>query len=569
MIRRVRIRRRQGSAVDLPGLHPVAARVLAARGLDRSPDYSLARLLPPKMGGLADACAILEKALADKARILIVGDFDADGATGTALAVRGLRAMGAASVDWLVPDRFRHGYGLSPELVDEIADPVPDVLITVDQGVSSLTGVNRARDRGMQVIVTDHHLPGESLPAADAIINPNLHDESFPSGALAGVGVMFYLLMAFRARLRAAGWFKGTSEPRLDAWLDLVALGTVADLVPLDENNRCLVHQGLVRVRAGQCTPGVRALLEIAGRNLRHVTASDLGFAAAPRLNAAGRLEDMGVGIRCLLADSEAEARDLAARLDELNRERQAIQLDMQQVAEAQAAELAAGVSGDVSGLCVFDPEWHQGVVGLVAGRLMERLQRPVIAFAPSEAGSNELKGSGRSPAGVHMRDLLVEIDATRPGLIPRFGGHARAAGLSLQREDLEAFQEAFDHKLRGMEFDDEVVWSDGEIEPENLGVETAAALDAAGPWGQGWPEPVFDGRFRVLERRVVGEKHLKLRVRPESGGPEIEAIAFGAGNLCHSELQEPLHVTYCLEINRWRGRVAPQLRIRHLVERD
>ncbi len=566
-IRRVRIRRREKPKHALAGLHPVVSRVLAMRGLKTPPDYSLRHLLPPRLGGMDRACELLMGAISNNARICVVGDFDADGATGTALAVHGLRALGAGRVDWLVPDRFRHGYGLSTDLVGELASPLPEVLVTVDQGVSSHAGIALARELGIRVIVTDHHLPGETLPPADAIINPNLADEQFPSGALAGVGVMFYLLMGLRARMRDAGHFRNGREPRLDQWLDLVALGTVADLVPLDENNRRLVHHGLARIRAGQCLPGLRALLEVAGRNLRHVQAADLGFAAAPRLNAAGRLDDMGVGVRCLLATRESSARELAGELDTLNRDRQSLQQEMQEMAERQAQELAEGLDGELPGLCVFDPQWHQGVVGLVAGRLMERLQRPVFAFAPAENGGSELKGSGRGPDGLHLRDLLVDIDARQPGLIRRFGGHARAAGLTIDRSRFEEFRNRFNKHIQAIEFEDEYVRTDGELSAAELSLETAQALADAGPWGQGWPEPLFDGAFRVVERRVVGEKHLKLRLSPTERGPAIDAIAFRAGHLCHRDLPDPLHVVYSLEVNRWQGRVTPQLNIRHLVD--
>ncbi|MEN1729674.1 MAG: DHHA1 domain-containing protein, partial [Pseudomonadota bacterium] len=366
------------------------------------------------------------------------------------------------------------------------------------------------------------------------------------------------------------GWFADRSEPRLDAWLDLVALGTVADLVPLDENNRRLVHQGLARMRAGRLSPGLAALLEVAGRNLRHVDAADLGFAAAPRLNAAGRLDDMSVGIRCLLADTEEEGWSLARSLDQLNAERQAIQADMQKEAEAQAkklaAELAEGNSENLKGMCVFNPAWHQGVVGLVAGRLMERFQRPVIAFAPAEAGGDELKGSARSPANVHMRDLLVDIASASPGLIERFGGHARAAGLSLGADRLDDFRDAMMAQLDSVEFSLEEVETDGVLEAQEVSVAVAEALAEAGPWGQAWPEPLFDGQFKVIDRRIVGQSHLKLRLQSVGGGPVLDAIAFRAGELCHQELPEPFHVTYRLEVNRFRGRVSAQLNIQHLV---
>jgi len=574
VIRSVAIRRRAPSRDGPTDAHPVVARVLAGRGLERLPDYRLSGLLPPTLGGLERATELLEEALAEAQRIVVVGDFDADGATGTALAVRALKAMGAGPVDWVVPDRFRHGYGLGETLVEEIAPGRPDLLVTVDQGISSIDGVDRAKAKGIRVIVTDHHLPGQQLPRADAIVNPNLEGDPFPSGALAGVGVMFYTLMALRARLRASGWFTHRPEPRLDAWLDLVALGTVADLVPLDENNRRLVYQGLSRIRARRVSPGIAAILELAGRNLQHTQAADLGFAAAPRLNAAGRLDDMGIGVRCLLADSEEEAWSFARQLDQLNSERQAIQADMQAAAEQQAEALADELGQRLGGseaaipnaLCVHDSGWHQGVVGLVAGRLMERFQRPVIAFAPADGGAGELKGSARSPAGVHMRDLLVAIDVAHPGLIDKFGGHARAAGLSLPAGKLERFRAALSQQLSAVDFGLEQVETDGPLSETEFSIESAEALVAAGPWGQDWPEPLFDGQFELVDRRIVGRVHLKMRLRPLGGGPVLDAIAFRAGVLCHQELPNPLHLTYRLELNRFRGRVQAQLNIQHMV---
>lgn len=564
MIRRVGVRRRPGGPPVSGLANPVIARVLGARGLERAPDYSLSKLLPPVLNGLDEAVEILSDAIRHGRRILVVGDFDADGATGTALAVRALTAMGAADVRWRVPDRFRHGYGLSPELAAECLELKPAVLITVDQGVSSLEGVEVARRAGIEVIVTDHHLPGPELPAASSIINPNLPGDPFPSNHLAGVGVMFYLLIALRAGLRDQA---RTTPVRLDAYLDLVAVGTVADMVVLDENNRRLVFQGLRRIAARRCAPGIAALMEVAGRNLGHVTAADLGFAVAPRLNAAGRLEDMGIGIRCLLEDHPVRAMELARRLDAINRDRRAVQAAMTETAEAQARILLERLDGADCGLCVYDENWHQGVVGLVASRLCERLQRPVIAFAPAEDGSLELKGSCRSPAGVHMRDLLVQIDHAHPGLIDRFGGHSRAAGLSLAASRLEAFRAAFQKIAGQLEFTADEVLSDGELAPHELCLDTAAALDAGGPWGQGWPEPLFDGRFRALDRRVLGHEHLKLRLQHVAGGAPLDAIAFRAGRLAHGELPDPLCVTYRLEVNRWMGKVRAQLVIQHLVE--
>lgn len=543
----------------------MVARVLAGRGLDTPPDYSLGRLLPPRFAGMGAAVDLLAEAVTGGRRILVVGDFDADGATGTALAVRALRAMGATDVVWRVPDRIRHGYGLSPGLVAECRRLDPWLLVTVDQGISSFAGVEAARAAGIRVVVTDHHLAPPELPRADAIVNPNCPGDPFPSKCLAGVGVMFYTMTALRGRLRDAGWFRDRG-PRLDSLLDLVAVGTVADLVPLDENNRLLIWQGLQRIRAGRACAGVQALLEVAGRNTRTVEAADLGFAVGPRLNAAGRLEDMGIGIRCLLADDEKNARALAEQLDDINRDRRALQADMTETAERQVEDMLAALEGDCKGLCVFDPDWHAGVVGLVAARLKERLQRPVVAMAPAGDGSDEIKGSGRSPGGVHMRDLLVDIDTTHPGLIDRFGGHARAAGLSLTRDRVDAFRNAFEAAVEGYSFEAESVWSDGELPGEYLDVETARALSEAGPWGQEWPEPLFDGSFRVADRRIVGGSHLKLVLQPAGGGEPVEAIAFGGAPLAGQDLPSPLHVTYRLEINRWRGRIQSQLNIQHLV---
>lgn len=563
MIRRVRVHRRRVPA-PIAGLHPVAGRVLAARGCTAPPVLDLATMLPPTLADLDAAASLLADAVEQGRRILVVGDFDADGATGTAVAVRGLRGLGAADVFWRMPDRMKHGYGLSTKLAEECLAMNPDVLVTVDHGISSIAGVARVREAGVQVLVTDHHLPGPELPAADVIVNPNRADCDFPSPNLAGVGVLFYVLIGLRAELRKRGH---DASFRLDGLLDLVALGTVADLVRLDENNRRLVRQGLDRIRRRHCAPGVAALLEVAGRNLAHVTAADLGFIAGPRLNAAGRLDDISIGIRCLLTDNADEAMALAGELDRFNRDRQQLQSDMVETAQQLAAELTADLDGDCGGLCLFDPAWHPGVVGLVASRICEQLQRPVIAFAPAEPGSEELKGSCRSPASVHMRDLLADLDAGQPGLIDRFGGHARAAGLSLDAPKLDAFRAAFDDHVAALDFPPDAVRTDGPLAGKELTIETAEALADAGPWGQGWEEPLFDDRFRVLERRVVGSDHLKMLLEPLAGGPALEAIAFRAGDWCHRDLPDPLHVTYRLEVNRWRGKVTPQLNIQHWVE--
>lgn len=562
-MRAVQIKRRPVGALAEGCDSPVVSRVLAGRGCERAPDYALSGLLPPSLGGLDTACGLLADAIEQQRRLLVVGDFDADGATGTAVAVRGLRGLGASDVRWRMPDRVIHGYGLSEKLARECLDDQPDVVITVDHGVSSHAGVDCLRSAGVEVIVTDHHLPGPQLPGASALVNPNLPGDPFPSPNLAGVGVMFYTLIALRAELRKRGH---APEFRLDSLLDLVALGTVADLVKLDENNRRLVHQGLLRIRARRCQPGLAALLEIGGRNLAHVSAADLGFVAGPRLNAAGRLDDISIGIRCLLEDDESRSGEHAETLDALNRDRQQLQAEMTQQAVTIADQMLEQLDSAPCGYCLSDPDWHPGVVGLVASRICEQRRRPVIALAPAGDDSDEWKGSCRSPEGVHMRDLLVAVDAAQPGLMERFGGHARAAGLSLPGARLQEFQAAFTQQADKLEFAPDQVCSDGDLSAKELSVETAQALIDAGPWGQGWDEPLFDGRFRVLERRVVGQGHLKLLLEPASGGPPLDAIAFRAGALCHNELPDPFHVTYRLEINRWRGRVTPQLNIQHRV---
>jgi len=564
MIRRVQVKRRK-PAVPLDGCDsPVVARVLAGRGCNTLPDYSLSSMLPPDLSGVESAAGLLADCIMGGRRIAVVGDFDADGATGTALAVRGLKALGAGDVVWRMPDRVRHGYGLGEKLAGECLADQPALVVTVDHGISSHAGIELLRTAGVEVLVTDHHLPGPELPRASAIVNPSLPGETFPSRHLAGVGVMFYTLIALRAELRRRG---SANNFRLDGLLDLVALGTVADLVRLDENNRRLVHQGLKRIRARRCQPGVAALLEIGGRNLAHVGAADLGFIAGPRLNAAGRLDDISVGIRCLLEDDPARAMELARELDRLNRERKDIQAEMTEQARTIADEMLAAVSGEPGGYCLHDATWHPGVVGLVASRICEQQRRPVVALAPAGDGGAEWKGSCRSPEGVHMRDLLAAIDAEHPGVIDRFGGHARAAGLSLEENRIDDFRAAFERHVGKLEFPADSVLSDGELSGPELDLVTAEALDAAGPWGQGWEEPLFDGRFRVLERRVVGEAHLKLTLEAPGGGPVIDAIAFRAGELCHRELPDPLHVTYRLGINRWRGNTSLQLIIQHLVE--
>lgn len=557
------IRRREPVAeCEIPAsLHPVLRHVFARRRLQSADElhYGLDALrAPEQLGGIGAAAQLLAEHL-DR-RILVVGDFDADGATSSALALLGLRMLGARHVDFLVPDRFRFGYGLTPEIVALAAAREPDLIVTVDNGISSVAGVDAARARGIKVLVTDHHLPGSSLPAADVIVNPNLPGDPFPSKALAGVGVMFYVLLGLRKFLREQSRLP-QPEPNLANLLDIVALGTVADVVPLDHNNRVLVHQGLQRIRAGRCRPGIRALIEIARRDCARMNAADLGFAIGPRLNAAGRLEDMSVGIECLLTDDPGHARHLAAQLDQLNRDRRDIEQQMQQ--EALAAVEALALDADLPlGLCLHEPGWHQGVVGLVASRIKDRVHRPVFAFA-ADGDTPQLKGSARSIPGVHIRDVLDAIATRYPGLIEKFGGHAMAAGLSLAADRLDAFATALNEELaRWISADDlrGVLASDGELLPEHLGLECAEALRAAGPWGQAFPEPVFDGEFELCDRRIVGERHLKMKLA--AGDVILDAIAFNA-----AEFADCRHVraVYRLDVNEWQGRRSAQLVIEHL----
>lgn len=562
------VRRAPPAEVPLHGLPPVLARVYAARAVQSSADLdaSLARLLAPeRLMGVDAATALLSDAVRAGKRIMVIADFDADGATSCAVALRALRAFGAGDVRFLVPNRFDYGYGLTPEIVAVAAREQPDVLITVDNGMSSIEGVASARARGMHVLITDHHLPGAALPDADAIVNPNQPGCPFPSKHLAGVGVIFYVMLALRARLRALDWFaqRGIPEPNLAALLDLVALGTVADVVTLDRNNRVLVAQGLARINRGKACAGIRALLEVAGRREGRLSASDLGFCIAPRLNAAGRLQDMAMGIACLLTDDPGVAQQYARQLDVLNRERRGIEQEMQ--AQAARALDALALDGAVlpHGLCLFDDAWHQGVIGILAGRLKDRLHRPVIAFAP--ATETEIKGSARSVPGLHIRDALDAVAARHPQLLHKFGGHAMAAGLSLRREHFAPFCEAFDDEVRRHLSESDLcgqVTSDGALEPDEMTLELAQALRAGGPWGQGFPEPVFDGRFQVLERRVVGEKHLKLLLRPVEGGKPVEAIAF---NRSLSDPCREVHAAYRLDVNDYQGYRSVQLVVEYL----
>ncbi len=555
------------------GLHPVLARVFRRRGVRslRELDYSLRNLAPVEaLKGIERAVSVLEESLQKGHSVLIVGDFDADGATSTALAVRALRGMGAARVEYLVPNRFEYGYGLTPEIVAVAARRKPDLIVTVDNGISSIAGVEAARAEGIPVLITDHHLPGERLPEAAAIVNPNQPGDRFPSKNLAGVGVIFYLMLALRARLRETGWFasRGLDEPNLAELLDLVALGTVADVVPLDYNNRILVAQGLARIRGGHCCAGIEALVEVAGRRQGELVASDLGFAIGPRLNAAGRLEDMSLGIECLLADSPEEARPLAERLDELNRERRAIEGEMKEEALAIVEALHMDEEADLPlGLCLYGEKWHQGVIGILASRIKERLHRPVIAFAPGDG--DELKGSARSVPGLHIRDALDAVAARHPELLRRFGGHAMAAGVTLHRDALEPFRRAFDEEVRRHLAETDLcgwIHSDGELSSEELNLELAEAIRCNGPWGQGFPEPLFDGVFEVVQRRVVGERHLKMVLRMPRHEEHFDAIAFNTLDCDWSPDVEQVQAAYRLEVNEFRGRRLLQLVLEYVT---
>ncbi|MBT2142521.1 MULTISPECIES: DHH family phosphoesterase [unclassified Rhodanobacter] len=582
----LQLRRRESKGVPHgwpASVHPVLQQVYAARGVlePGQVEHRLARMLSPQLlGGMAQAVGLLAEAIRGDWSILIAGDYDCDGATGTAVAVRGLRLLGAKRVSYAIPNRFIHGYGLSPALVASL-QPTPRLIVTVDNGVASIAGVAAAKARGIRVIVTDHHLPGEQLPACDAMVNPNLAGDAFPSKALAGVGVMFYLLLALRAKLHEDGAF-GTAKPDLSSLLDLVALGTVADLVPLDFNNRVLVEAGLQRMRGGRACAGITALVEAGKRSVATLCSTDLAFTVGPRLNAAGRLEDMRLGVECLLTDDVAQARRCAEQLDAINRERRDLQASM--VAEAEV--MAAGLGHtDAVGVALFEPSWHAGVVGLVASKLKERLHRPVVAFAPASieecgegsppfdsraqevrTGNATLRGSARSIPGFHIRDALAAIDARQPGLIERFGGHAMAAGLSLKTSDYARFAAAFDAIARELiepERLQAVLYTDGELPPGAATLALARQLREAGPWGQAFPEPLFDNLFECAGWKLMGERHLRLQLRDPRDGALHDAVMF---NAYHGQPPPPqLRAAYELTINDWQGRETPRLLLRHL----
>lgn len=550
----------------LAGLDPVLARVYAARGIDDPAllGRRLQELLPDsQMKGVPAAVERLLKAFEQQEKILIVGDFDCDGATSTSVGLLGLRMLGAAEVDYLVPNRFEYGYGLSPEIVDVAAQNKPDLVITVDNGISSIEGVARAQSLGIDVIVTDHHLAGAELPDACAIVNPNQPGCDFIAKSTCGVGVIFYVLIALRRALDERGWFNGKA-PNLASLLDLVALGTVADVVPLERNNRALVWQGLQRIRAGQARPGLLALIEVSGRNRSRLVASDLGFAIAPRLNAAGRLEDMSIGIECLLEENYDRALEMARSLDDLNKERRGIEQEMQHQALELLGQLSLNDQELPFGLCLYDEYWHQGVIGILASRIKERVHRPVIAFAPGDDG--EIKGSARSINGFHIRDGLDAVAAKHPGLLKKFGGHAMAAGMTIAADDLPAFREAFDTEVRRqLDAADltQRILTDGELAEAEFSMTLAEELRNAGPWGHQFPEPLFEGRFHLLQQRIVGQRHLKMVVMPEGGTLALDAIAFNVDTLVWpDESLQRVRLVYRLDVNEFRGQRTLQLMV-------
>ena len=535
-------------------------RVMANRGVLDTRDLgaSLAEIIPVSQLAGVDQAAELLIRHRESGRVLIIGDFDADGATSTALMMRAMQAMGFNSVDFLVPNRFEFGYGLTPEIVELSLQRNPTLLVTVDNGISSVEGAKRAAEAGLELLVTDHHLPPSELPEAQVIVNPNLVGSDFPSKNLAGVGVAFYVMAALARKLDC-----GFSPAQL---LDLVALGTIADVVPMDKNNRVLAQQGLKRIRAGKCAPGILALLELSNRDARRATATDLAFGVAPRLNAAGRLDDMSLGIRCLMTEDPVQAKKWAAELDELNNRRREIEGRMQEQALEAVNALELDSSDELPPvLCLFDPDWHQGVVGLVASRIKEKVHRPVVAFARTEEG--ELKGSARSVTGLHIRDAMDNVATRHPSMLSKFGGHAMAAGLSLAEKDLDGFRQAMEEEVARWTGDMDmagVLWTDGQLQPGEFNLENAELLREAAPWGQQFPEPRFDGLFHILESRIVGEKHLKLRVRDAAGGAVFDAIAFGQGEL-QDHLAQNMSLVYRLDVNEWQGRRRLQLMVEHI----
>ena len=552
-------------------LHPLLERIFLARGItsDLELDRTLAKLPSPwLLSGMEEMVEHLLVAINEQQKICIVADFDADGATSCAVAIKGLQLLGAGQVTFVVPNRFEYGYGLTPEIVELVKLQNPDVIITVDNGISSIDGVKAATDSGIKVLVTDHHLPGSNLPAATAIVNPNLLDDKFPNKSLAGVGVIFYVLLALRSRLRDINWFETNQvkEPNLAQLLDYVALGTVADVVALEQSNRILVYQGLLRIRTGRCHPGLTALVEVSGKNPQTITAADLGFSLGPRLNAAGRMDDMSLGIQCLLSDDPALAKDIALQLDELNNDRREVEAVMKHEALTYLSEMKALDEHHLpAGVCLFDANWHQGVIGILASRIKDQVHRPVIAFAP--AGKDLIKGSARSIPGVHIRDVLSDIAAAHPKLLSKFGGHAMAAGLSLKMHDYPPFALAFDEmvskRLASVDLEQKIL-SDGELTEQEMTLEMADLLQNSATWGQEFPEPLFDGVFDVIQSRIVGQRHLKLVLRKPVGDLVIDAIAFFVDRPEHWLGLRQIKAVYKLDINEFRGNRTVQFIVQY-----
>jgi single-stranded-DNA-specific exonuclease len=560
---------------QLPSTWPDSLRrVLAARGIQSESDisYQLAELPKPElMLGMDAAVALLAQAVMEQWRIMIVADFDTDGATSCAVAMRGLKAMGAKYIDYIVPNRFIHGYGLTPELLAEISDDQkPDLIVTVDNGIASVAGVDIAHARGIKVLVTDHHLPGDVLPAADAIINPNQQGDQFPSKNMAGVGVCFYLLLGLRQYLRQQDWFEQQSQeqPKLNALLDIVALGTVADVVPLDKLNRTLVNLGLARISAGRACAGINALIQVSDRNTHNLAASDMGFSIAPRLNAAGRLEDMSLGIETLLTDNQVEALTAATELDTINQQRRVVEQDMQTHALTMLEAMSFDEDNQPIGYCLYDEEWHQGVIGLLASRIKERQHRPVIAFAPGNEG--EVKGSARSIPGVHIRDVLALVASQAPKLLSRFGGHAMAAGLTIAEKDLEEFEQLFLAALQqtiDLDVLEQELLSDGELTTDEISLELAQLLPTAAPWGQGFAEPLFHGCFNVINVRSVGQQHDHLRLTVDSGnGEHVTAMAFRQQQPDWLKIGGQVLLRYRLAVNEFRQQKTVQMIVENLL---
>ena len=572
MLNKKIINRDVPDGINLPdSIHPVLKRIYASRNIKSSEDldYSLGSLIPyEELGGVDDAVILLQEMITQKKRILIVADFDADGATSCALAIRGLTAMGAEDVIYVVPNRFEHGYGLSPKIVDVALDHDPDLIVTVDNGISSISGVEHAKKNGIKVLITDHHLPGDKLPSADVIINPQLKEDKFPSKNLAGVGVIFYILLALRAKLKAEDWFdeKNIKYPNLANLLDLVALGTISDLVPLDKNNRTMVAHGLKLMRKNKSKAGILAILNQSGRQLSTLTSGDLSFAIAPRLNAAGRLTDMSLGIECLLTDDKENATEMAKKLNQLNIERRQIQDNMEEQAFTEFEKYLQDTSKKIPhGICIYNQNWHQGVVGILAAKIKEKFNRPVVVFAQECQGI--LKGSARSITELHIKDVFDEIARLYPELILTFGGHAMAAGLTIEESQFDRFSDVFnkvvDRYISSDSLEDQCL-TDGELSGDDFSLPLALAIQNAGPWGQSFPEPIFVGQFKILDKRVVGESHLKLKLQSRNNNT-LDAIAFNMTDDDWPSKLEQITSTYRLGINNYRGHSQIQLFIEHI----